>query len=84
MTGKYIKILTALAREDYHAELVCQVVDSLGNVLQREADGAVIPSFRTVETKPIFINEEHTEAVQAVIVNPYWIAFLPFAGCFYY
>ena len=24
----------ALAKEDYHAELVCQVVDSLGNVLQ--------------------------------------------------
>ena len=65
----------ALAREDYHAELVCQTVDSLGNVLQREADGAVMPSFRTVETKPVFINEEHTEAVQAVIVNPYWIAF---------
>ena len=65
----------ALAKEDYHAELVCQVVDSLGNVLQQEANGAVMPSFRTVETKPIFINEEHTEAVQAVIVNPYWIAF---------
>ena len=65
----------ALAREDYHAELVCQTVDSLGNVLQRKADGAVMPSFRTVETKPVFINEEHTEAVQAVIVNPYWIAF---------
>ena len=65
----------ALAKEDYHAELVCQVVDSLGNVLQQEADGAVMPSFRTVETKPIFINEEHTKAVQAVIVNPYWIAF---------
>ena len=65
----------ALAKEDYHAELVCQVVDSLGNVLQQEADGAVAPSFRTVQTKPVFINEEHTEAVQAVIVNPYWIAF---------
>ena len=65
----------ALAKEDYHAELICQVVDSLGNVLQQEADGAVMPSFRTVETKPIFINEEHTKAVQAVIVNPYWIAF---------
>ena len=65
----------ALARENYNAELVCQVVDSLGNVLQQEADGAVMPSFRTVETKPIFINEGHTEAVQAVIVNPYWIAF---------
>ena len=65
----------ALAKEDYHAELVCQVVDSLGNMLQQEADGAVMPSFRTVETKPIFINEEHTKAVQAVIVNPYWIAF---------
>ena len=65
----------ALAKEDYHAELVCQVVDSLGNVLQQEADGAVAPSFRTVQTKPVFIDNEHTKAVQAVIVNPYWIAF---------
>ena len=65
----------ALAKEDYHAELVCQVVDSLGNVLQKEAYAQTVSSFRTIETKPVFINNEHTRAVQAIIVNPYWIAF---------
>ena len=65
----------ALAKEDYHAELVCQVVDSLGNVLQQEEPVPVTPSFRTVQTKLVFLDNEHTKAVQAVIVNPYWIAF---------
>lgn len=65
----------ALEKENYHAELVCQVVDSLGNILQEEVPAQTQPSFHTIQTKPVFINNEHTQAVQAVIVNPYWIAF---------
>ena len=65
----------ALAKEDFHAELVCQVVDSAGNVLQEEESVRITPSFRTVKTKPVFLDGDHAKAVQAVIVNPYWIAF---------
>lgn len=65
----------ALEKENYHAELVCQVVDSLGNILQEEVPAQTQPSFHTIQTKPVFINNEHTQAVQAMIVNPYWIAF---------
>lgn len=64
-----------LANDGYHAKLVCQVVDSSGNILLGKENAKVKPSIRTVETKPVFINEEHTRAVQAIIVNPYWIAF---------
>ena len=65
----------ALGKENIHAELVCQVVDSTGNVLREEEREKMKPSSRTIMTQPVFINEAHTEAVRAVIVNPYWIAF---------
>ena len=65
----------ALGKENIHAELVCQMIDSTGNVLREEEREKMKPSSRTIMTQPVFINEAHTEAVRAIIVNPYWIAF---------
>ena len=69
-------IFTArLAQEGYQAQVKCQLVDSLGVPLQEEEASAWHHPFKTLRTNPVYLNREHTQAVRATILNPYWIAF---------
>ena len=61
----------ALERENIHAELFCQVVDSTGSSPREERARME----RTIVTQPVFLDGTHVKAVRAVIANPYWIAF---------
>lgn len=63
-----------LKEEGYNAELYCIKVDSTGVPLCVEENVPEIHSFRTIRTSVVTINKDKTECVQAVIVNPYWIA----------
>lgn len=64
-----------LAQEGYQAQVKCQLVDSLGVPLQEEDASAWHHPFKTLRTNPVYLNREHTQAVRATILNPYWIAF---------
>lgn len=69
-------IFTArLAQEGYQAQVKCQLIDSLGVPLQEEDVSAWHHPFKTLRTNPVYLNREHTQAVRATILNPYWIAF---------
>lgn len=69
-------IFTAhLAQEGYQAQVKCQLIDSLGVPLQEEDASAWHHPFKTLRTNPVYLNREHTQAVRATILNPYWIAF---------
>ena len=69
-------IFTArLAQEGYQAQVRCRLVDSLGVPLQEEDNSAWKHSFKTLRTNPVYLNREHTQALRATILNPYWIAF---------
>lgn len=69
-------IFTAyLAQEGYHAQLKCQLVDSLGIPIRQEDASVCEHPFKTLQTNPIYLNRERTQAVRATILNPYWIAF---------
>ena len=63
-----------LAQEGYQAQVKCQLVDSLGAPLQEEDASAWHHPFKTLRTNPVYLNREHTQAVRATILNPYWIA----------
>ena len=63
-----------LAQEGYQAQVKCQLVDSLGVPLQEEDASAWHHPFKTLQTDPVYLNREHTQAVRATILNPYWIA----------
>lgn len=63
-----------LAQEGYQAQVKCQLVDSLGVPLQEEDASAWRHPFKTLQTDPVYLNREHTQAVRATILNPYWIA----------
>ncbi len=69
-------IFTArLAQEGYQAQVKCQLVDSLGAPLQEKIASAWKHPFKVLQTNPVYLNREHTQAVRATILNPYWIAF---------
>lgn len=69
-------IFTArLAQEGYQAQVKCRLVDSFGVPLQEEDDSVWEHSFKTLQTNPVYLNREHTQAIRATILNPYWIAF---------
>lgn len=64
-------IFTAsLSKEGFQAELVCEVVDSLGMPIRSDVS---FYGSRMIKTPAVPLNAEHTEAVRAVIVNPYWV-----------
>ena len=68
-------IFTAhLAQEGYQAQVKCQLIDSLGIPLQEEDASAWHHPFKTLQTNPVYLNKEHTQALRATILNPYWIA----------
>lgn len=65
----------ALAEEGYHAEVVSRKVDAAGRILQgsgAEAGGILSP---TIRTPRVYLDRGRTEAVEAVIVNPYGVIF---------
>ena len=65
----------ALAEEGYQAEVVSRKVDAAGRILSSggaEGGGILAP---TIRTPKVFLNQERTEAVEAVIVNPYGVIF---------
>ena len=64
---------TSLSKEGFHAKLVCEVVDSLGMPIRSEASDLSSYGSRMIKTPAVPLNTEHTEAVRAVIVNPYWV-----------
>ena len=64
-----------LAQEGYQAQVKCQLIDSLGVPLQEEDASVWQHPFKTLRTNPVYLNGEHTQAVRATILNPYWIAF---------
>ena len=66
---------TRLRQEGYQAQVKCQLVDSLGAPLQEEDASAWHYPFKTLQTNPVYLNKEHTQALQATILSPYWIAF---------
>ena len=69
-------IFTAyLAQEGYQAQLKCQLVDSLGQPLSSDDAPVWRHSLKTLQTAPVYLDKEHSRAVQATILNPYWIAF---------
>lgn len=77
LTNDYADSIFAarLAQEGYQAQVKCQLVDSLGAPLQEEDASAWHHPFKTLRTNPVYLNREHTQAVRATILNPYWIAF---------
>lgn len=64
-----------LAQEGYQAQVKCQLIDFLGVPLQEKDASAWHHPFKTLRTNPVYLNREHTQAVRATILNPYWIAF---------
>ena len=69
-------IFTArLAQEGYQAQVKCQLVDSLGTPLQDKTASVWKHPFKVLQTNPVYLNREHTQAIRATILNPYWIAF---------
>lgn len=69
-------IFTArLAQEGYQAQLKCQLVDSLGQPLSSDDAPVWRHSLKTLQTAPVYLDKEHSRAVQATLLNPYWIAF---------
>ena len=64
-----------LAQEGYQAQVECQLIDFLGVPLQEKDASAWHHPFKTLRTNPVYLNREHTQAVRATILNPYWIAF---------
>ena len=64
-----------LVQEGYQAQLHCELIDSTGSALQTEEQFAGKYSQKILRTIPVYLNKEHSTAIQAVILNPYWIAF---------
>ena len=64
-----------LAQEGYQAQLKCQLVDSLGQPLSSDDAPVWRHSLKTLQTAPVYLDKEHSLAVQATLLNPYWIAF---------
>ena len=63
-----------MKEEGYNAELYCMKVDSTGIPIDGEKKISGINAMRTIKTSVVALNKDKTECVQAVIVNPYWIA----------
>ena len=63
-----------MKEEGYNAELYCMKVDSTGIPIDGEKKISGINAMRTIKTSVVALNKGKTECVQAVIVNPYWIA----------
>ena len=65
----------SLAQEGYRVEVVCRKTDAAGQIIPSggaEGGGILAP---TIRTPKVFLNQERTEAVEAVIVNPYrWLS----------
>ena len=67
--------LPSLAQEGYRVEVVCRKTDVAGRIIPSggaEGGGTLSP---TIRTPKVFLNQERTEAVEAVIVNPYGVIF---------
>ena len=65
----------SLAQEGYRVEVVCRKTDVAGRIIPSggaEGGGTLSP---TIRTPKVFLNQERTEAVEAVIVNPYGVIF---------
>lgn len=63
-----------LVDANMNAHTVCNLTDSLGNVLQC-SDKEFSPGWGTVSTTVISISEDKSRGLQAIMINPYWVIF---------
>ena len=63
-----------MAEEGYQAKAVYQEIDSAGVLLQQDGDFTAATSHHILTDK-VFLDRGHTKAVQAIILNPYWLIF---------
>ena len=63
-----------LSKKGINVNSIVNIVNSNGTIIESSHNGS-LPWFGTIESKKIPIRSDHSQFIQAVIVNPYWTIF---------